>query len=464
MRVIVSIVGRPNVGKSTLFNFLTGSRNALVYDYPGVTRDRQYGFGYRRGYEFIWIDTGGLVTGKEKKYGISAYIYQQSLQAVEESDACIWLVDGRDGINAEDERLAPILRRARKPVLLLVNKTEGLDADIFLSDFHGFGFNGPHAISAKRGNGINQCWDMLIDQFPDAEVDRRTADSGPHIALLGRPNVGKSTLINRLLGEKRMITSGQAHTTRDSIRVVFKCHGTSYTLIDTAGIRKRSKTTGAIEKFSVLQSLKSLAEAQIVILILDARTGITEQDSILLGHIVAAGKAFIIAVNKWDHPGETDKKRIKAELDRRLGFIDYACIQFISALHGSHVSGLLASIKRVSKSLATRHTTAEVTTALEKIVADHMPPLVNGRRIKLKYAHIGTYDPLKIIIHGNQVEHLPVSYKRYLSAQMRKRLKLTGVPILIDLKKHNNPYRHRKNILTARQFKKRQRLINYAKH
>jgi len=463
MKSVIAIVGRPNVGKSTLFNFLTQSRNALVADQPGVTRDRQYGFGSYQGREFILVDTGGLGRNDKDSENISNLISDQSLRAIEEADVLIWLVDGRDGLTSEDEHLARVLRQMCERIFLTANKTEGLDADIVLSDLYRIGFGDPFAISAKRGAGVHKLMDELIKQLPvETEADDQT-EHGLRITVLGRPNVGKSTLTNRILGEERMLTFNQPGTTRDSIAIPFERDGTSYTLIDTAGIRRRSKINNAVEKFSVVKSLQAIDSTQIVVLVLDAHEAITEQDASLLGLIADSGKALIIAVNKWDRLELSHKNRIKAQLDRKLGFVDYACIHFISALHGSGVGKLFVSINKISKSISIVPAASKVTAILQQATQAHSPPVVHGRRIKLRYAHIGGHDPIRIIVHGNQTDRVPASYKRYLSRQMRKQLKLVGTPVLIDFKQGDNPYKDRKNILTNRQIEKRRRLMRHVK-
>jgi len=463
MKSVIAIVGRPNVGKSTLFNFLTHSRNALVADRPGVTRDRQYGFGNYQGREFILVDTGGLGRNDKDSENISNLISDQSLLAIEEADVLIWLVDGREGLTSEDEHLARILRPMCDHIFLTANKTEGLDADIILSDFYRLGFSGPFAISAKRGTGIRQLMDEVIKQLPVESEDEDQTKHGLRITVLGRPNVGKSTLTNRILGEERMLTFNQPGTTRDSIAIPFERDGTPYTLIDTAGIRRRSKISDTIEKFSVIKALQAIDNTQIVILVLDAHEAITEQDASLLGLIVDSGKALIIAINKWDGLELSHKNRIKAQLDRKLGFIDYACIHFISALHGSGVGKLFVSINKISKSISIAPAASKITAILQQATQAHSPPVVHGRRIKLRYAHIGGHDPIRIIVHGSQTNRVPESYKRYLSKQMRKQLKLIGTPVLIDFKQGDNPYKDRKNILTNRQIEKRRRLMRHVR-
>jgi len=463
MKSVIAIVGCPNVGKSTLFNFLTRSRNALVVDRPGVTRDRQYGFGSYQGREFILIDTGGLGRNDKDSENIANLISDQSLRAIEEADVLIWLVDGRDSLTSEDEHLAKVLRPMCEHVFLTANKIEGLNVDIVLSDLYRLGFDDLYAISAKRGNGVRHLMDEVIQRLPTESEDKIQIEHGLRITVLGRPNVGKSTLINRILGEERVLTFNQPGTTRDSIAIPFERNDKPYTLIDTAGIRRRSKITDTIEKFSIVKSLQAIDSTQIVVLVLDAQEAITEQDATLLGLIADSGKALIIAVNKWDGLEVSHKDMIKAQLDRKLGFLDYACIHFISALHGSGVGKLFVSVNKISKSLSIKPAASTVTTILQQAIEAHPPPMVRGRRIKLRYAHLGGHDPIRIIVHGNQTERVPESFRRYLANQMRKQLKLVGTPVLIEFKQGENPYKKRKNVLTNRQIEKRRRLMRHVK-
>jgi len=463
MKPVIAIVGRPNVGKSTLFNFLTKSRNALVVDRPGVTRDRQYGFGSYQGRDFILIDTGGLGRNDKDSENIANLISDQSLRAIEEADVLIWLVDGRDSLTSEDEHLAKVLRPMCEHIFLTANKIEGLNVDIVLSDLYRLGFDNLYAISAKRGDGVRHLMDQVVQHLPAESEDKIQIEHGLRIAVLGRPNVGKSTLTNRILGEERVLTFSQPGTTRDSIAIPFERNGKPYTLIDTAGIRRRSKIIDTIEKFSILKSLQAIDSTQIVVLVLDAQEAITEQDATLLGLIADSGKALIIAVNKWDDLEVSHKARIKTQLDRKLGFLDYACIHFISALHGSGVGKLFVSVNKISKSLSIEPAASKVTTILQQAIEAHPPPVVRGRRIKLRYAHLGGHDPIRIIVHGNQTERVPESFRRYLANQMRKQLKLVGTPVLIEFKQGENPYKNRKNILTSRQIEKRRRLMRHVK-
>lgn len=465
MKPVIAIIGRPNVGKSTLFNLLADNEYALVMDEPGVTHDRQYGFGDHQEHSFIVVDTGGLSSDSKATKGISQLISAQSLYAAAEADVLIWLVDGRQGLTVEDQHIAKILRPLCPNILLSVNKAEGLDAAVVASEFHCFGFNGPHVISAKRGSGISRLLDEASKHFPaTSEHDEPFTDTDQlRISVLGRPNVGKSTLINRIIGEERMITTNQPGTTRDSIAIPFERNGRHYTLIDTAGIRRRAKIDNEVEKHSVIQAIQAINETQIIMLILDAQEAITEQDATLLGLIANSGKALIIAVNKWDGLESTKKNNIKDQLDHKLGFVSYACIHYISALAGIGINDLFASINKIAKSMSISATSADITAIMQKIVTAHAPPMVRGRRIKLRYAHIGGHNPIRIIIHGNQTTHLTTSYKRYIANKMRQQLKLVGTPVLVNFKQSTNPYKGNKNILTGRQQKKRRRLIRYVK-
>ncbi len=461
---VIAIVGRPNVGKSTLFNLLTQSRNALVADQPGVTRDRQYGIGQCGEQSFILVDTGGLVEISSSEKNIENLITGQSLQAVREADAVIWLVDGRDGLTVTDETLVTQLRPLCEHLYLAVNKTEGLDADIITAEFHALGAGRPYAISAQRGSGVAALLKDIISALPQPTERYYVPDHGLRITVIGRPNVGKSTLVNRILGEKRMLIFDQPGTTRDSIAVPFERNGKSYTLIDTAGVRRRARVTDMIEKISVIKTLQAIDNTEIVILVIDAQDSVTEQDANLLGLVVESGKALIIAVNKWDGLESSQRARIRAQFDRKLSFIDYACVHYISALHGSGVGKMFESIDKIGKSIAVKISASELTALLYQSVESHPPPMISGRRIKLRYAHLGGHNPLRIIIHGNQTEHVPQTYRRYLSNKLRKLLKLTGAPILIEFKRGANPYKDgpnqgRRNKLMRNQTQKRRRSV-----
>lgn len=461
MKSVIAIVGRPNVGKSTLFNYLTGSRSALVADEPGVTRDRQYGIGNWQGHPFLLIDTGGLEEASTTDR-ITDVIGLQSLAAAQEADAVIWMVDGREGLTVTDQNLARTLRSNCKRIFLAVNKCEGLDENLALAEFHALGFEHLQAISAKRGSGIPGLMDGLLSELP-AKPETTEQARGLRIAVLGRPNVGKSTLVNRMLGEDRMITFDQPGTTRDSISIPFERDGTPYTLIDTAGIRRRARINGHVEKISVIKSLQAIDETEIIILVVDAQDSITEQDASLLGLVVDSGKALIIAVNKWDGLTPEERTRTKSMLDRKLGFIDYACVHYISALHGSGVGNLFGTIDRIGKCIKAEPATPLLNRILQDCIEQHLPPLVHGRRIKLRYVHLGGHNPLRVIIHGNQTDHVPEAYRRYLANSFRKALKLVGTPVFIEFRQGDNPYQGRKNPRSKRQQQKRKRLLRQVK-
>ena len=462
MKPIIAIVGRPNVGKSTLFNRLTNSRIALVADEPGVTRDRQYGNACFNDHSFILIDTGGLEKSDAETGEIADLITRQSLHAAREADAVIWLMDGRDGLTIADEKLARQLRIVCRRLFLTVNKTEGMDEAVITAEFHILGLGQPYAISAQRGSGLPLLMDEIFKCMPKPETRPETEQPGLRLTVIGRPNVGKSTLVNRILGEERVLTFGQPGTTRDSIAIPFDHDGKSYVLIDTAGVRRRARINDHIEKISVIKTLQAIDEAEIVILVIDAHDSVTEQDASLLGLATQSGKALMIAVNKWDGLENTERSRIRNLLDRKLGFVDYACIHYISALHGSGVGKMFDSINKIGKSIALSPATSRLNSILQESVVQHAPPLVHGRRIKLRYAHLGGHNPIRIIIHGNQTEHVPDAYRRYLANHFRKALKLTGTPVMIEFKQGENPFKGKKNILTTRQKTKRKRLFKHA--
>ncbi len=451
MSAIIAIVGRPNVGKSTLFNRITHSRNALVADRPGVTRDRQYGYGHHGERTFVLIDTGGLEQENKAEENISSRVSEQSMRAIEEADAVFWLVDARSGLTTADEVLATQLRPLSSNLFLVVNKTEGLDIDMVCADFHSLGVGQPLAISAGRGDGVDALLSEVLEQLPESGTNATSEEEGLRVGIIGRPNVGKSTLVNRMLGEDRMLTFDQPGTTRDSVSIPFERRGKQYVLIDTAGVRRRARITDVVEKYSVIKTLKAVDMAQIIIMVIDAQDAVTDQDLNLLGIAVDSGKSLIIAINKWDGMEDEQKDMIKSQLDRKLDFVDYASKQFISALHGTGVGKLFELIDKIGKSQASRVKSSLVTDILHSLVEAHPPPLVRGRRIKLRYAHIGGHNPLRIIVHGNQTEHVPNNYKRYLSNKIRQRLHLLATPVMIEFKHGDNPYKGRVNELIKRQ-------------
>lgn len=454
MKPVIALVGRPNVGKSTLFNRITRSRDALVADFPGLTRDRKYGNARYEEYEFVVIDTGGL-SGND--VGVDAEMASQALQAVDEADLLFFIVDGRHGLNPGDTAIANHLRRQSKPVFLVVNKIDGIDPDVALSEFYGLGFDHITAIAASHGRGVQRLLEQTCELFP-APVDSVEAVSrGTKIGVVGRPNVGKSTLVNRLLGEERVVVFDLPGTTRDSIYIDYERQGKPYTIIDTAGIRRRKNISLAVEKFSIVKTLQAVEDANVVILMIDAREGLVDQDLHLLAYAIRKGRALVLAVNKWDGLDLEQKERVKSELERRLRFIDYAAIHFISALHGSGVGVLYKSIDAAYEAATQKLSTPKLTRILEDAVAENPPMMVRGRRIKLRYAHSGGNNPPIVVIHGNQVDEIPDSYTRFLEKTFRRELGLSGTPVRIEYKSSDNPYKHKRNTMTPRQMRTRQK-------
>ncbi len=460
---VIAIVGRPNAGKSTLFNRITHTRNALVADRPGVTRDRNYGFAKHEDRSFILIDTGGLDDDSAENKSIAKLVSDQALLAIKEANAVLWLIDGKSGLAAADEILADKLRLLTPNIYVLINKTEDLDPDIAIADFHVLGMGAPYPVSAARGKGLNTVLDIVLAAFPDSISALDNEKSGLRISVIGRPNVGKSTLINRMLGEERMLTYDQPGTTRDSITVPFERLGKKYELVDTAGVRRRSQLEDPLEKSSVIKSLQALDSSDVIIAVIDASEALTDQDLHLLGLTMDSGKPLIIAVNKWDHLSKDQRDQIKNQLDRKLAFIDYAVIHFISALHGSGVGKLFGTIDKIGRNITIQIKSSRVTEILEAAVTAHAPPLAKGRRIKLRYAHVGGHSPLRIIVHGNQTASVPANYERYLSNYFRERLRLVGTPVMIEFKHSENPFKGKKNELSGRQIKKRRRMMQHAK-
>lgn len=481
---VVALVGRPNVGKSTLFNRLTRTRDALVADFPGLTRDRKYGRAEIKGHEYIVIDTGGI-DGSED--GIESFMAEQSLLAIEEADIVLFLVDARSGAMPADHAIANHLRSRQKATFLVANKTDGIDADTAISDFYALGIGDIYPIAASHGRGVNSLLDTVLDPifhfeaetFDDENDDRYDLPESYEdsvlddaeslinlpikVAIVGRPNVGKSTLTNRILGEDRVVVYDMPGTTRDSICIPMTRDEREYILIDTAGVRKRGRIKEVVEKFSVIKTLQAIEDANVVILVIDAREGISDQDLSLLGFIINSGRSLVIAVNKWDGLSQDIKEEIKSTLDDRLDFIDFARLHFISALHGSGVGNLFDSIQEAYDCATRRVNTAMLTKIMHMAQDDHQPPLVRGRRVKLKYAHAGGYNPPIVVVHGNQVEDLPDSYKRYLMNYFRRSLKIMGTPIRIQFKEGANPFEGRKNSLTASQQRKRRRLMKHVR-
>ncbi|MGG4609384.1 ribosome biogenesis GTPase Der [Providencia sp. Me31A] len=487
---VVALVGRPNVGKSTLFNRLTRTRDALVADFPGLTRDRKYGRAEVEGHEFIIIDTGGI-DGTEE--GVETHMAAQSLQAIEEADIVLFMVDARAGLMPADEGIAKHLRSRKKKTYLVANKTDGIDVNTAVGDFYSLGLGEIHPIAASHGRGVTQLIEQSLKPFIDVEeedvelteeeenaaywaeleaeselAEDEEDDFDPttlpiKLAIVGRPNVGKSTLTNRILGEERVVVFDMPGTTRDSIYIPMERDEREYILIDTAGVRKRGKVTETVEKFSVIKTLQAIEDANVVLLVIDAREGISDQDLSLLGFILNAGRSLVIAVNKWDGMKPEDREHVKDMLELRLGFVDFARIHFISALHGSGVGNLFESVQEAYESATRRVGTALLTRIMKMAEDEHQPPLIRGRRVKMKYAHAGGHNPPIVVIHGNQVSDLPDSYKRYLMNYFRRSLQVMGTPIRILFKEGENPYADKKNKLTPTQLRKRKRLMQHLK-
>lgn len=465
---VIALVGRPNVGKSTLFNRLTRSRDALVADFPGLTRDRQYGEGKVGGRPYIVIDTGGI-SGDEE--GIDAEMARQSLRAIDEADLVLFIVDARAGLTAADEMIAQYLRVNDKKAHLVVNKTDGLDAHSFSAEFYSLGMNtDPWLIAAVHNRGVSSMITLLLEELlgpveetperEDGQLDFTEDDTLSEEAqqaalekaaaqqakrqmkfgIIGRPNVGKSTLVNRILGEERVIVFDQPGTTRDAITIPFERNGKPYTLVDTAGIRRRKNVTETAEKFSIVKTLQAIQECNVAVMVIDARTGLVDQDLHLLNFVLESGRALVLAVNKWDHLDQETRDNIKKDINHRLEFVDYADVHYISALHGTGVGELFRSVEKAYRSASSHWSTNRLTTLLQDVVSEHQPPMINGRRIKLRYAHQGGLNPPIIVVHGNQTDALPNSYKRYLMNAFRKVLKVTGTPLRFEFRSGENPY------------------------
>ena len=462
MLPVVALVGRPNVGKSTLFNVLTRSRDALVADMPGVTRDRHYGICRLSERHFVLVDTGGLADDQEGLAGLTA---RQVDMAIAEADVLVFVVDARDGLLPTDQAIIERLRRTSKPILLAINKVDGLEESTALADFARLGVASPLPLAASHGHGTLQLVKAIEPLLPPGEPEPATGDDegGVRVAIVGRPNVGKSTLVNRLLGEDRVIVSEIAGTTRDSIRIPLQRDGRNYTLIDTAGVRRRSRIDDAVEKFSVIKTLQSIDAANVVVILLDANEGVTDQDAGLIGHALDAGRAMVIAVNKWDGLKTYDREQCKRSLERKLVFVEWAPRLNISALHGTGIGELMRRVNQVHAAANRKLTASDLTRALEAAYAAYQPPLVRGHAPKLRYAHPGGSNPPTIVIHGSRTRHLAESYRRYLENFFRKRYKLDGTPIRIDFREGENPYADKKNVLTEGQQKRRQRMIRNAK-
>jgi len=456
---VIALVGRPNVGKSTLFNRLIKTRKALVADIPGLTRDRQYGQGIYLDKSFIIVDTGGIGVDD---LAVDALMSQQSEIALDEADMVFFMVDARDGCTGVDEEILDFLRKKEKPVYLLVNKSEGLDETIAVTDFLQLGLNKLYPISAAHGQGINELLSDVLKNYTESKSVPEFENS-IKVAFIGRPNVGKSTLINRILGEERVVVYDMPGTTRDSIAVPFAREDQNYVLIDTAGVRRRARIGEKIEKFSVIKTMQSIKESHVCVMLLDAKQGISDQDLHLLSVIIESGRALVIAINKWDGLDEDHKDQIKNDIERKLYFCNFAKKRFISALHGTGVGLIFKDIKQAYESANESFSTSKLTRLLEDFISQHPPPMIKGRRIKLRYAHPGGHNPPIIVIHGNQLLAIPDSYKRYLNKSFIKHLGLVGTPLKLEFKQSENPYKDKKNKLTPRQARKRKRMFKKIK-
>ncbi len=460
MLPVIALVGRPNVGKSTLFNYLTRSRDALVADFSGLTRDRQYGRVKLGDRPCLVVDTGGIADDAE---GIESFARKQVQVALEEADIVFFMVDAREGLSASDKVIADTLRKLQKPIVLVTNKVDGLDGNMAASDFYSLALGEPVQIAASHGKGIPELLEKVNQLLPaDASIVEET-HGGIGIAVVGRPNVGKSTLVNRLLGEERVIVFDEPGTTRDSIYIPFERNGKLFTLVDTAGMRRRSKISETIEKFSVIKSLQAIEKSNVVIYLIDAQEGITDQDAHLLGLVLEAGRALIIGLNKWDGISAEQKITINRQLDVKLSFLEFAEKHPISALHGSGVGKMFDVVQQLYAAAMLDMSTPVLTRILKEATTAHQPPIINSRRIKLKYAHQGGRNPPIVVIHGIQTDVLPESYKRYLMNYYRDKMGLVGTPIRLVFKSPVNPFHGQKNKLTDWQVKKKERLMKRVK-
>ncbi len=480
MLPVIALVGRPNVGKSTLFNRLTRTRDALVASLEGLTRDRQYGKGAIGDFDYILVDTCGMTdtqhghskpaagaTEHPDKKNINKLMVEQTQLAIREADLVLLLVDAKDGRMADDEEIVELLRQSARPVILVANKIDGQNPDQARGEFFALGLGKPMLISASQGTGIGQLIDEAVRPkltLVKDETESLDIKSGSiKIAVVGRPNVGKSTLVNSLLGEHRVVVFDEPGTTRDSIYIPYERAGSPYVIIDTAGVRRRGRVTGKVEKFSVIKTLEAIEQSHVVVLMIDAREGIVDQDLSLLSHVLDAGRALVLAVNKWDGLSRERKQEVKRELERRLTSVDFATRHFLSAKSGSRVGQLYPAIHQAYQSAMLKVKTSRLNEILEQALLHHQPPLVRGRRIKLRYAHLGGSNPPLVIIHGNQTEALSAAYRRYLAHQFIDALRLKGTPLRLEFRTSGNPFKGRKNKLTERQVKSRKRLLRHVK-
>ena len=468
MLPLVALVGRPNVGKSTLFNALTRTRDALVHDQPGVTRDRNYGVcRYDEARPFVLVDTGGIAgEGVHlESTGLAGATARQARAAAEEADLVLFVVDGREGPSAVDDEILAWLRKVDTPVLLVVNKTDGIDVQAAMAEFARYGIRDAFPVSSAHKRGIDELVKHALAALPE-DGDAELLDEDPErvrIAFVGRPNVGKSTLVNRILGEERMIASEVPGTTRDSIAVDLERDGRKYRLIDTAGLRRKSKVDEAVEKFSIVKTLQAIEQCQVAVILIDASEGVTEQDASVLGAVLDAGRALVVAVNKWDGLSTYQREQVGALLSRKLAFVDWAEAVRISAKHGSGLRELFRAIHRAYASATKEFGTSEVTRAVEAAYEANPPPVVRGHAPKLRFAHPGGENPPTFVVHGNRLRTLPDSYRRYLENFFRRRFKLVGTPVRFVFKEGENPYKDKKNVLTERQVARKKRLLRHVK-
>ncbi len=468
MLPVVALVGRPNVGKSTLFNVLTLSRDALVHDRPGVTRDRQYGVCRHSEQPYVVVDTGGLTDSKDL---LARATVKQAHSAIDEADLILFIVDAKDGLLVDDHEVVQFIRRSGKPCMLVLNKMDAAGETQARTDFAPLGMEPMVAISAAHRRGIDVLQHEIRSRLPKSDPEQTAADAGLdlsrmkgiRLAIIGRPNVGKSTLVNRLLGEDRVIASEVPGTTRDAIAIPVNRDGQDWVLIDTAGVRRKSKVEDVVEKFSVIKTLQTLDQCDVAILMLDAQEGVTDQDASVLGYALDAGRALVIALNKWDDLSTYQRERSKSEMLRRLDFVPWAERITISAKHGSGLGELMDAAMAAYQSANADIASSEMTRALEAAIAAYQPPLVGGKAPKMRYAHLGGNKPPRIVIHGSRLEHVAASYVRYLENFFRKRYKLVGTPVAIQMRSGDNPFAGRKNELTDTQAKKRKRMIQHHK-
>jgi GTP-binding protein len=437
MKPTLVLVGRPNVGKSTLFNRLTRSRDALVADLPGLTRDRHYGHGRLGDKPFLVVDTGGFEP--DARDGIVQQMARQAEAAIAEADVLLFMVDGRNGLTPRDQAIADLLRRSGRPLHLVVNKAEGMDRAVVAAEFYELGCGEPRVISAAHGDGVRELLELALTPFPGTE-EANEDDGGPRVAIVGRPNVGKSTLINALLGEERVIAFDQPGTTRDAIEVPFERDGRRYTLIDTAGLRRKGRVFETIEKFSVIKTLQAVENANVVVLMLDAAQDISDQDAHIAGFCIEAGRALVLAVNKWDAVDDYRRERVKQDIARKLNFLGFARVHYVSALAGQGIAGILASVDKAYAAAMTKLPTPKLTRVLQLAVQKQAPPRRGVSRPKLRYAHQGGSNPPIIVIHGNALDQVPDSYTRYLEKVFLEAFRLQGTPLRIQYKTTKNPY------------------------